>query len=174
MTDKGFEGPDQPLPTLRPHLTEDRFIAKDYPVLGSTLAKPRTDAVIQHRDPRICEECEADIGISYHREGCSRSPSDESPEDNHDSNFITHTELVNTWKNPEYQRSLLEVPEDRRQLAGRRMNALARKLAEDSTGFFELLDRLHIPYSSDVTADGKKAILITLEDIAESEMKRRK
>lgn len=61
---------------------------------------------------------------------------------------------------------------ERRNLAAARMAALAGKLAEESTSFFEMLRRLHIPYTEGFDVNGRKAIVIALEDIAESDMRK--
>jgi len=52
------------------------------------------------------------------------------------------------------------------------MRTVAALLGQQASTFVEYLKKIGLPYTFDTNADGKKIICITLEDIAENDMKR--
>jgi hypothetical protein len=65
-----------------------------------------------------------------------------------------------------------EISPQRRALAEARMRTVAALLGQQASTFVEYLKKIGLPYTFDTNADGKKIICITLEDIAENDMKR--
>lgn len=65
-----------------------------------------------------------------------------------------------------------EISPQRRALAEARMRTVAALLGEQSSTFVEYLKKIGMPYNHITSHDGKKAIIILLEDIAESDMRK--
>lgn len=200
MTDKGFEGPDDKcescgVPDTAFHLPGCLANARTAKLKNLNLPlklRPEIEAQLctycgmhgQRHSPDCIYYGSGEIEIN-------RKPNPPSPEDVLDK-FVQENRpdllagLKEERANPTLDDPFMEmfrerfelsakgdITPERRALAEARMRGLASVLSEKSTTFLEYLEKIGIQYTRDVDSSGKKIICITLEDIAESDMKKR-
>jgi len=168
MTDKGFEGPDRDLKACGCDEDAEHFpLCPEYP--GEAFyaeQRARVESAVKGQESMQQTKREDLLEVSSEGSKAAKELSEwtykGTPDELDSRLLIDRAELLTASASPERQR-----------LAASRMAALAGKLAEDSASFFEMLRRLHIPYAETrIDTNGKKAIVILLEDIAESDMRK--
>lgn len=143
-----------------------------------------TDKAFEPRE-ETCDGCGMDLDPSGDRQFCPEQV-DNCP------SKLTYRKITSTGspvafrsriteedvaleRNPEVEvfekarKAAAEADPERRALAINRLNGI---LAGQPLNFFQYLDKAEIPYNSIDSHDGRKAIIILLEDIAESDMRK--